>query len=145
MHIYAYIINVFPSIIVFLFRYLSSDDNPLFIVTPQSKWVKKLTKIMVDHSHLIAQICFQLLLFTISQGYDSMNSKGIYGTKVCHNEQVRPDLQLISNQVMATSYSITTDEARLDITGIWDNLPMSERLIHMHPVIWIPELVHIYC
>ena len=39
-------------------------------------------------------------------------------TEVCHNKQVEPDLQLISNQVMATSYSITIDEARLDIAGI---------------------------
>ena len=78
MHDYAYIINVFPSILVFLYRYLRSDDNPLFIVTPQSiKVGEKFTNIMVDHSHLIACICFQLLLFTISQGDDNMNSKGI--------------------------------------------------------------------
>ena len=52
VHVYTYIINVFPSILVFLYRYLRSDEcnNPLFIVTPQSHWVKKLINIMLDHS-----------------------------------------------------------------------------------------------
>ena len=44
VHVFTYIINVFPSIIIFLYRYLRSDDNPSFIVTSQSKWVKNYGK-----------------------------------------------------------------------------------------------------
>ena len=50
VHVYSYIINVFSSIRVFLYRYLRSDDNPLFIVTPTKKMGKKLTNSMVNHS-----------------------------------------------------------------------------------------------
>ena len=84
VHVYAYIINVFPSIIAFLYRYLRSDDNALFIYCHITiKVGKKLANIygrsfsIITFNCTYIYICFQLLLFTISKGDDSMNSKGI--------------------------------------------------------------------
>ena len=52
VHVFTYIINVFPSIIVFLYRYLRSEDNALFIYCYITiKVGKKLANtFMVDHS-----------------------------------------------------------------------------------------------
>ena len=82
VHVFTYIINVFPSIIVFLYRYLRSDDNPLYIYCHITiKVGKKLANIYGRSFSIITfnctYICFQLLLFTVSQGDASMNSKGI--------------------------------------------------------------------
>ena len=58
----SHIINVFPSIIVFLYRYLSSDNNPLFII---SKFTEADRRARVCTSNAPAHMCTLGLLVLI--------------------------------------------------------------------------------